>query len=264
MLKRLMDTAAYLLFPRPVHIRWLKRNPSSWLGRHYPGPLIKLDVSPLSEKIEELAVATHELGAQPLWTGYGGKTAGQSRRSNDVRTSRVMGNFYASLAVRRKPKVVVEFGTAFGISGMYWLAGIEANQEGVLLTFEPNEVWAQIAQGNLSQISSRFTFTQGTFEDNIDACLPRGSSIDIAFIDAIHTREFVVPQLNLVAERSAPGSLILIDDIEYTSDMKRCWEEIAAENRFAAAATLGSRVGILELGEARTPRVTVSEPARAG
>jgi hypothetical protein len=30
--------------------------------------------------------------------------------------------------------------------------------------------------------------------------------------------------------------------------MKRCWEEIAADSRFAAAATLGSRVGFLELG----------------
>src|SRR5688572_13648437 len=73
MLKRVMDTAAYLLFPRPVYIRWLKRNPSSWMGRQYPGPLIKLDVSPLSERIEQLAVATHEMGAQPLWSGYGAK-----------------------------------------------------------------------------------------------------------------------------------------------------------------------------------------------
>lgn len=248
MLKRLMDTAAYLLFPRPVHIRWLKRHPSSWLAQQYRGPLIKLEVSPLGEKIEQVAVSTHDLGAKPLWKGYGLETTGQTRRSNDVRTSRVMGNFYASLVVRRRPKVIVEFGAAFGISGMYWLAGIEANQEGTLLTFEPNEVWAQIAQANLSRISSRFTFTTGTFEDNIDACLPPGSSIDIAFIDAIHTREFVLPQVDLVVARSAPASLILIDDIEYTPDMKQCWEEIAADDRFSAAATLGSRVGILELG----------------
>lgn len=253
MLKRLMDTAAYLIFPRPVHIRWLKRERGSWLARQYPGPLIMLDVSPLSEKIEQRAARTHELGAQPLWAGYGAKTAGQTRRSNEVRTSRVMGNFYASLVVRKKPRVVVEFGTAFGISGMYWLAGIEANGQGTLLTFEPNAVWAQIARENLMQISSRFTLVNGTFEANIAPNLPSGSTIDIAFVDAIHTREFVVPQLNLVVQRSGPGTIILVDDIEYTADMKRCWEEIAADSRFVSAATLGSRVGLLELGGATSP-----------
>ena len=63
MLKRLMDTAAYMLFPRPVRIRWLKRNSSSWLGQQYPGPLIKLDVSPLSEKIERTKRQMSELAA---------------------------------------------------------------------------------------------------------------------------------------------------------------------------------------------------------
>lgn len=246
MFRRMRNALAYLLFPRPVRIRWIKRERSSWLAREFPGPLIKLDVSPLSGRIEQIAAATHELGSQPLWEGY--RTRGpQTRTSNEVRTSRVMGNFYASLVARRKPGIIVEFGTAFGVSGMYWLAGLEANREGMLLTFEPNAIWGEIARRNLSEISKRFTLTNATFEESIDACLPRGGAIDIAFIDAIHTREFVVPQLNLVVQRSAPGSLILIDDIEFSADMKKCWDEIAADSRFLASATFGSRVGILEL-----------------
>ena len=82
---------------------------------------------------------------------------------------------------------MVEFGTAFGVSGMYWLSGLESNNFGELLTFDPNEVWAEIARKNLSGISNRFQLVNGTFEDNIDAYLGSDRQIDMAFIDVIHT-----------------------------------------------------------------------------
>jgi len=97
------------------------------------------------------------------------------------------------LVQKRKPEIIVEFGTAFGVSGMYFLAGLNLNKKGKLLTFDPNTVWAKLAKDNLSKISDRFKLTNGTFEDNIDNVLPEGQHIDIAFIDAIHTKEFVLP-----------------------------------------------------------------------
>lgn len=114
-----------------------------------------------------------------------------------------MGNLFANLVKKRKPSVIVEFGTAFGVSGMYWIAGLEANNYGELLTFEPNKVWAEIARKNLSAIGSRFQLVIGTFEENIDLYLGHDRRIDIAFIDAIHTSEFVIPQFKLVIDRLA-------------------------------------------------------------
>ena len=59
-----------------------------------------------------------------------------------------MRNLYSYLVQKRKPRIIVEFETAFGVSGMYFPAGINANNEGKLLTFGPNDVLAKLAKSN--------------------------------------------------------------------------------------------------------------------
>jgi len=204
-----------------------------------------------SARIEARAAATQNLGEQPLWSKYaavgdpGAPRRSGSRTSDDVRTSREMGRFFSWLVTDRRPSVVVEFGSAFGVSGMYWLSGLESNGEGRLLTFEPNETWAAIARGNLAAIGTRFDLTVGTFEDKVDGTLSPGERIDIAFIDAIHTSEFVGPQFELVTARLSPGGLVLLDDIDFSPDMRSCWEKIRADRRLAASVEV-DRVGIVE------------------
>jgi predicted O-methyltransferase YrrM len=187
-----------------------------------------------------------------LWSGYeslpdiGGRSyRGVKRSSDEVRTSSAMGRFFAWLVTDRRPAVVVEFGTAFGVSGMFWLSGLERNGAGRLLTFEPNEVWADIARRNLAAVSRRFELTVGTFEENIDRVLAPGERIDVAFIDAIHTSAFVEPQFEAVAARLAGGGLVLLDDIDFSADMRSCWERIRDDRRLAASVEV-DRVGIVE------------------
>ena len=135
---------------------------------------------------------------------------------------------------------------AFGVSGMYWLSGLEGNNFGELLSFDPNEVWAEIAKKNLSGISNRFQLVNGTFEDNIDAYLGSDRQIDMAFIDAIHTSEFVFSQFEIVVARLAPNGIVLLDDIYFSEDMKYAWKTMALSDRVKASAAI-ERVGIVEL-----------------
>lgn len=130
---------------------------------------------------------------------------------------------------------------------MYFLAGLSENDAGRLLGFEPNAEWAEIARRNLRAVSDRFELTVGTFEDTIDDVLPASERIDLAFIDAIHTPEFVVPQLEMVLERSRSGTVVLLDDVNFSPEMQACWQSIASDRRFAASGTLGGRVGIVEV-----------------
>jgi predicted O-methyltransferase YrrM len=235
-----------------VPVAWIRKDRNSWLCQHLTGKAIKAGDTIYSSRIEKLAEETNKLGPQPLWQGYGDKNVrGPTRVPNDVRTGRAMGNLFTYLVQKRQPNVVVEFGTAFGISGMYFLAGIESNQTGKLLTFEPNDVWREVAVHNLSQISNRFDSIAGTFEDNIADALPRGQGIDLAFIDAIHTKEFVLPQLEIVLSRSSDNAIIILDDINFSESMKECWKEVSMDIRFSCSAALGGRVGILELSGSR-------------
>ena len=231
-----------------IPINWIRKENNSWLAREFPQKRILPEKTAYSEKIEGLASETNAAGPQPLWEGYGDNDAfGQTRIPNSVRTTAAMGNLYSLLVERKKPDIVVEFGTAFGVSGMYFLAGINNNDKGQLLTFEPNEVWAKMARYNLSQISHRFTLTVGTFEDNIKTALQEECCIGMAFIDAIHTKEFVIPQLDIVVANCCSKAIILLDDINFSESMRECWREVAVDERFASVATFGDRVGVLEL-----------------
>ncbi len=249
-LKRIIKSIIYAE-SRSIPIVWERRGGDSWLCRYLSQNTFKPPRNPFSRKIARLAFETNQLGPLPLWEGYlthdPGNQRGPTRKSDEVRTREVFGDLFTDLVAHRKPDIIVEFGTAFGVSGMYFLAGLENNQKGRLFTFEPNRQWADIALKNLQMISQRFALTIGTFEENIDKKILVNEKIDMAFIDAIHTSEFVVPQLELVVQRSGPGALIVLDDISFSEDMKNCWRKISQDRRFCASVALGNHVGILEL-----------------
>lgn len=242
------------LLPRLLTIKFVKvETKKSWLYQNIPSPFFVTPKSYYSDKIEQLAQDTENIGKKPLWSGYSTiknypRSIGENakRSSNQVRTVDSLGNFYAWLTAKRKPLTIVEFGTAFGVSGMYWLAGIEEAKCGQLLTFEPNQIWAQIAHQNLSAISQKYELTMGTFEEHINEKLAKNQYIDIAFIDAIHTSEFVWHQYQIVAERLSSQGIIIFDDIFFSQDMNSCWKEIALDKRITTSAEIGHRVGIVE------------------
>jgi predicted O-methyltransferase YrrM len=237
---------------RLVPVRWVRKTERSWLAGQFDGDFIRSEPTAYSLEIESLARETNALGPQPLWEGYAANDAnagGSTRTPDKVRTAAAIGDLFTSLVIQRRPRTVVEFGAAFGVSGMYFLAGLEANGAGTLLTFEPNRTWARRAENNLKSIGNKFTLTVGTFEDHIDACLAPGQRIDLAFIDAIHTKQFVIPQLELVLARSSSKALVILDDIDFSPDMRECWREAAADGRFSSALELGNRAGVLELGD---------------
>ena len=189
----------------------------------------------------------------PLWEGfekledYPFPVKNATRNANQVRVDQKIGNLFYYLVCGKKPEVIVEIGTAFGVSGMYWLSGIEKNSKGKLFTFEPNAIWAKVAEGNLRSISSEFELTVSTFEDEHSKILRASNRIDIAFIDAIHIGEVVHNQFKLISQYTQAGSLVLFDDINFSNDMWKCWKEIASSEKVKASCSFSYRLGIVEL-----------------
>lgn len=226
--------------------------PNTWVAEKLPECVPKVQsLLPLFKKIEAQAEKTDSAGALPLWEGYHAledypKDVSSSavRSSDQVRTARRTGEFYSWLVTSFKPVEVIEIGSAFGVSGMYWCAGLAANGRGNFTGFEPNADWAPFARSNIQSILDSARLVEGTFEDNLNKA---PDQIDLAFIDAIHTPEFVRTQLNLVLERANSGALIVLDDIRFSVAMSKYWREIREDERFAASCEVNRRVGILEL-----------------
>lgn len=194
-------------------------------------------------RIMRRSFVTKRAGARPLWEGFVGDATGE-RSSEQVGVHPAFGRFYSWLVAETNAGVVVEIGTAFGASGMYLLSGIERAGQGRLVTFEPNEDWRRLAQRNLAAISGSYLSVAGTFEDNVAAV---DGQIDLALIDAIHTSDFVEPQLELVLERLAPGGVVILDDIDFSPDMRSCWDRIVAREGVMYAAEVGGHLGVIQM-----------------
>lgn len=255
--KRVQRLAAAVMGWDPaLPVVWHRRGAGSWLAQNIPANDLVVGRPARMPEIERVARALQRSGPQPLWDGYREVYARDSavpladakeeRTSNDVRSVPSMGCFFTWLVERRRPELVVEFGTAFGVSAMYWAAGLDRNGQGRLLTFEPNETWHSIAKQHLQSFSARVFPVAGTFEANIDA-QRNGQTIDIAFVDAIHTSEFVDAQVRIVMDRLSPGGLIVLDDINFSDDMRACWNRWAEDARVVASLALSERVGVLEM-----------------
>lgn len=230
-------------------VSFVRREPS-WMAESLQNPLSPPEAR-LENLIEHQARVTQQQGERPMWSGYQAvsnyphSTVG-SRTSNQVRTNPRTGRFYVWLVSRRRPTAIVEFGTAFGVSGMYWLAGLEECKAGHLFTFEPNSDWAALAKTNLDAISDRYTLSNGIFEELAGPVLGQ-TPVDIAFVDAIHTSEFVNAQFEVLKRHMAPGGLVLFDDINFSADMRACWRGLAVRPEVVASATIGTRIGMVEL-----------------
>lgn len=227
-----------------IKLPWYDRFFLSKLRRAFPEPIIQIkppiDDMPIRIRIKR----TGKLGRLKLWEGYGEKDG--ERASHMVSSQLVSARFFSALALDVKPKTVVEFGTAFGVSGMHWLSAVKQNEYGHVFTYEVNKEWAAIAKANLEAISQKgFTLTVDTFENAVDETL-KGKKISVAFIDGVHTSEWVVPQYELIRARLEHHGIILLDDITFSDDMKDCWKTIVETSNPRYAAVVNNRIGLLQ------------------
>lgn len=249
------------IYRRDLPLAWHRRESNSWLRQNLPERALAVPPLARTREIERIASSINALGPQPLWEGYRAiyqhkpdvpwAQAAFSRTPDQVRSQADIGCLFAWLAATRRPWLIVEFGTAFGISAMYWAAGLDQAESGRLLTFEPNKVWHAIAAARLAKFSSRAVPVLGTFEDKIVDHLKQNETIDIAFVDAIHTSDFVTPQVELLIARLPPGGLIILDDISFSDDMRQCWRRWSDDPRVTASVAVADRVGILEFGNTK-------------
>ena len=148
---------------------------------------------------------------------------------------------------QRRPATIVEFGAAFGVSGMYFTAGLEAAGSGHLYSFEINREWADIAERNIRSVSNRFTLTRGAFEDCVADVLTQ--PIDMAFVDAIHQYDFVMRQFDILKPRMSAGGVIC--STTSTSRSRCAYGRGVAGHRqpadVVAAVEVDGRLGIIEV-----------------
>lgn len=170
-------------------------------------------------------------------TDYGtGKAAGTRRRVADIaknclerpQVAQILFRLVGYLGhVEQKPLRIVELGTSLGITTAY-LAMADSNNS--VETYEGCQQLAAIAQTTWHKLGIKNIHPViGNIDDTLYSSAQRThtrESIDIAYLDANHTKEATLRYFDRLAEEKNDHSIFVLDDIHYSREMAEAWHLI--------------------------------------
>ena len=129
---------------------------------------------------------------------------------------------------------IVELGTSLGVTTAYLAMPDSRNR---VLTFEGCASVAEVAEENWRKLNVKnIQCVVGAIDA---AVLSRElSCVDVAFVDANHTYAGAREYFNVLASMVHEKSVIVVDDIHYSSEMERAWKEICEDERVTSTMDL--------------------------
>jgi predicted O-methyltransferase YrrM len=156
--------------------------------------------------------------------------------------SQKFGMLLANMAAEFGGKLIVEFGTSFGISTMYMASSCG---ETPVASMEGCPAIAEIADENFREAGLKnIRLHVGPFEDKITEIVKMGITPGLVFIDGNHRKKPVLEYFNKVAGMSDNKTVIIIDDISYSREMEEAWHDIRKNEKVTLSIDL-YRMGIV-------------------
>lgn len=126
-------------------------------------------------------------------------------------------NFY-------KPAHILEMGTSLGITTCYLAL---ANQNANVVTMEGAPNIAKIAKATFNDIGiSNIDIVEGDFDETLPKYLNSIDKVGIAYVDGNHRYLPTITYFEKLLEKSAEDSILIFDDIHWSADMEKAWNEI--------------------------------------
>jgi predicted O-methyltransferase YrrM len=178
-----------------------------------------------------------QLGERPSPAGPRERSPRYLARVSSIH--RPWGTFLLRLVRELRPRSCLELGTAIGISAAYQGSALELNGSGSLHTVEGTARLVELARGTLDDLGiGRVVAVQGRFDQVLDRVLADAGPIEFAFLDAGKTREQVLPQFEQILPNLAPGAAVVFDDVHWSREAKRAWEEVRRHPRVGLSVDL--------------------------
>ncbi len=164
-------------------------------------------------------------------TGESGKKKISSIAEKSLK-SRQEAQMIFRIANAIKPQYVIELGTSLGITTAY-LA--KAAPKGQVVTIEGSQNIAKEAEKTFRNLHiDNITQTMGNIDEKLSETLQGEKTIDLAFIDANHSKEPTLRYFRQIASHCTENSIVIIDDIHSSLEMSEAWTDIQKEDRVTA------------------------------
>lgn len=141
----------------------------------------------------------------------------------------------------KRPLQILELGTSLGITTAYLASPDSRNN---VRTYEGSGEELKVAQGIWRALKLENIFwVEGNIDDTL---LPSDLSllynaparVDIAYVDANHTYEATKRYADFLLERLNQKGVLAIDDIHYSEEMERAWQELKLDPRVTTTMDL--------------------------
>lgn len=138
-------------------------------------------------------------------------------------------NFY-------KPKNILEFGTAAGISSAYIKTG---SPDSNFVTMEGCANLAAKAQEVFNELGHKdVDIAVGNFDTNLDKVLKKFDTLDFVFFDGNHREKPTLQYYRSCAKLLNENSIFVFDDIHWSKGMEDAWNTIKKDPRVSISIDL--------------------------
>jgi predicted O-methyltransferase YrrM len=177
-------------------------------------------VRDILERLHTLADDGDEAHGERVRSDPGWKTASSEQKATMLRdallpVSRDAGRFLYGVARSIPAKRIVEFGTSFGVSTIYFAAALRDSGGGVVIGSELESGKVAKARQHLAQ-AGLAEFADVRPGDAMQTLRDPGGIVDVLFLDG--WKEMYLDVLRLLTPCLRPGSVVLADDVTLFPD----------------------------------------------
>lgn len=192
---------------------------------------------PLTTPVEELREAlkrdSQVIRVTDFGAGFGGKKF-KERSIAYIAKHSAKPPRYARMLYRlvkyRKPAVLLELGTSFGISALYQSLGSPGSK---LYTLEGCPATAAVARENFKRFPQcNIELVEGAFEETLPTVLKRIGRIDFVYIDGHHRKDATIRYVEMLMPYLSEDATLVVDDINWSAEMKEAWQQLKSDQRF--------------------------------
>jgi predicted O-methyltransferase YrrM len=177
--------------------------------------------------------------------GANAKKKSKERTVKDIASSSLssekFSRLYARIARYQGSRNIIELGTSLGINSLY----LASEKKSRVTTFEGSRAVAAVARSTFEFANaSNIAIVEGNIDSTLPLWLEQHEKVDLAFMDANHRYEPTLKYFRLIKRRAHFKSVVILDDIHYTEEMEKAWNEILRDPQVCGSVDL-YRSGLL-------------------
>lgn len=194
----------------------------------------------IEEKRRELAKSRRQIEIRDHGAGYGGATEPIIHKEmREVVASsarkRRSGELLHRICKHYKPQIALEFGTNLGFSTLYQASAFPT---GRFISMEGAPELAKVAGENFEEFGQEIDVRVGEFSESMEKILQEDINFDYVLLDGNHTYAATVAYFDLLENRMAPDSILIVDDINWSQGMREAWEQIRQKESVSVSVDL--------------------------